>query len=531
MSREKIKNEIETAFNKGTKLEVSKIIERNDVAFVSDVIWELCEESNQAKNLSNELQDLKSKILILQNKSGFRSRVIKLLPERKALVQVGPIKEEVLLSPDINTESLKIGTEVLLVGGGDGRILAKVRNNDIRTGKIIKIKRVLQDNRAIIEENGVEYIVNKFEDLDCNAGDEVRFDTDSQMILEVISEKKNSYDYELHDIPNITLDNVKGLKEEKKLIYERIIYPAIHKEKFEKYGIETIHGAIFYGPSGCGKTFLASAIFNEMKKLREISGSSLKVKSSNKGFFIINGPETLSMWSGETERAIRSIFSSARAAAKEIGFPAIIVWDEIDSVAGKRKNVSTYTPEKTIIPTLLAEIHGVEENKDVILIGTSNRPELIDSALMRPGRLGDLILEIPRPDKEAAKDILLQALTRKEVPEKVIKLINSDLIEQIASHIYDNSKPLATANLNTGEIKRIFRNELTNGALYSHIGEEIIRKSCLEEINNVDEITIEYIVKMIDDTLLRQVGILDQGAKLGFEVDFSNFVTDVTAEN
>ena len=113
MSKEKIKNEIETAFNKGTKLEVSKIIERNDVAFVSDVIWDLCEETKQVKALSDELQDLKNKILTLQNKSGFRSRVIKLLPERKALVQVGPIKEEVLLSPDINTESLKIGVESL----------------------------------------------------------------------------------------------------------------------------------------------------------------------------------------------------------------------------------------------------------------------------------------------------------------------------------------------------------------------------------------------------------------------------------
>ena len=531
MSIDKIKKEIEDAFNKGTKLEINKIIERNDIAFVGDVIWDLCEETSRVENINNELQDLKKKILQLQNKSGFRSRVIKVLPDRKALVQVGPLREEVLLSPDIDIAFLKIGTEVLLIGGGDGRILAKIRNNDICTGKIIKIKRMLQDDRAIIEENGIEHIVNKVEDLDCKAGDEVRFDSESQMILEVISEKKNSYDFELHDVPNITLDNVKGLKEEKKLIYERIIYPAIYKEKFEKYGIETIHGAIFYGPSGCGKTYLASAIFNEMKKLREKNAPSLKVKSSNKGFFIINGPETLSMWSGETERAIRNIFSSAREAAKEIGFPAIIVWDEIDSVAGKRKNINTYTPEKTVIPTLLAEIHGVEENKDVILIGISNRPELLDSALMRPGRLGDLVLEIPRPNKEAAKDILLQALTRKEIPNKVLKLVDSNLIECIASHMYDNSKPLATATRNTGEINKIFRSELTNGALYSHIGEEIIRKSCLEEINNVDELTIEYIIKMIDETLLRQIGILDQGAKLGFEMDFSNFVTDVTSEN
>jgi SpoVK/Ycf46/Vps4 family AAA+-type ATPase len=323
------------------------------------------------------------------------------------------------------------------------------------------------------------------------------------------------------------LSNVKGLKEEKKYIMERIVYPSIYKDKFESYGLKTIRGAILYGPSGCGKTFIASAIFNEMAKLRDKSGVTLKDKTNRKGFFVINGPQVLSKWSGQTEFTIRKIFNEARNAAKQSGFPSIIFWDEIESIAGRRKDVDTYSPEKTIIPTLLSELHGVNTNNDVILIGATNMPSLIDPALMRPGRLGDLILEIPRPDKEASFDILKQCLSKKKMPESIEKLLENKIVENIVDYIFDNENPIAWTKKDLS-VTALFRKNMVNGALFTHIGEEIIRKVCLSEIEGTSVATEKEILEMVDHTMLSQIGALDKGIKCGFDFDVTDLVLDAS---
>lgn len=524
MDEKQLKKAVEVSFSRGSKSDLYKALESTDDAFIVDVLWDLFEESDDGRVNKRELEELREKIKQLNNKSGFRTKCIKLLPERRALVQLGPLKEEVMISPNIDISKLKPGVEVLVIGGNEGRILAEIRDPDIRSGRLAKVKRVLDDARIAIEDGGNELILNCAEGVICKDGDEIRYELESLMVMEVIAENEKS-SYEIEQIPDITLDNVKGLKEEKKLIMEKIIYPSIYKDKFEIYGLKTIRGAIFYGPSGCGKTFLASAIFNEMSKLRIKNVSTLKEKTSRKGFFIINGPSILSKWVGQAEQTIRKIFSDARIAAKESGFPSVIFWDEIESIAGRRKDVDSYTPEKTIVPTLLAELHGVNSDNNVILISATNMPSLIDPALMRPGRLGDLILEIPRPDREAAFDILNSTLN-KNIPESLNKLILDGLVEKIVKHIYDNENPIAYSK-KVSELVALNRTEMVNGALFSSIGEELVRKACISEIEDVDFITVEEIIKMVDKNLLMQIGALDKGVKCGFNFDVNNLVLEV----
>jgi proteasome-associated ATPase len=339
------------------------------------------------------------------------------------------------------------------------------------------------------------------------------------MVLEVLS-KNEKIDFALETVPNISFDDVKGLEEEKKYLQERLIYPIVYREKFKKYGIKPIRAALFHGAPGCGKTYLAKAIFNEMFKLR---GESV----NNKGFFLINGPSVLSKWAGNTEAAIRKIFSDARKTAEITGFPSIIFWDEIESITGKRKDSSTYTPEKTVVPTLLAELQGVDDNNNVVLIGATNMPQLIDPALMRPGRLGDAILEIPRPGKEAAAEIMGAEFSR-GIPEKLQILIDNGLKEKIVSHIFDNPTPLAVATTKNGTIMPLMRQEQVSGALFTQIGEELVRSTCISEIMGTESITLDGATELAENIMLNQIGVLDAGVKSGFTFNTEDYVIDIS---
>jgi SpoVK/Ycf46/Vps4 family AAA+-type ATPase len=416
--------------------------------------------------------------------------------------------------------NLKRGTEVLIIGCNEGRVIAGVREPSFSEGRLSKIQRVLDDGRVLIEDGGHGLILSMAEGLgEFKSGDEIRYDLDSLMVLEVIS-SENSSVFALSDKPDFTFDDIKGLDEEKKFLRERIVYPAVYKEKFKKYGLKAIRGALLHGPPGNGKTMLAGAIFNEIATLKKTNDFS--------GFFLINGPEVLNKWAGNTEEAIRNIFEQARLANKKSGIPSVICWDEIESITGKRKDSSTYTPEKTVVPTLLAQMQGVINGGDVILIGLTNRPDLIDPALMRPGRMGDAILEIPRPDNEAGAAILDKVFQREELPAGLKCIIDQGLRNKLIEHTYDNENPLAFAKLQSGETSPLMRQEMVNGALFAQIGEELVLKACMAEIYGSDPPTIPEAIEMLDNILLNQLGVLDAGAKNGFTFNTSDYVIDVS---
>jgi len=533
MDRYEIRREVQRAFSKDNKDHLYKTLRTEDTATLVDILWEYMEEADGAyiakrelAEKQNELEDLLKKIKALNDKSGQRTRCLEVLPDRRALIQLGPLKEEVMISPSVNVNQLKPGTEVLVIGGNEGRLIAAVRKSSLHEGRITKVHAVLDDERVIIEDGGHEFILRLAEGVTCNKGDKIRYDLDAQMILEVLENAEFST-FSLSEIPEATFDDVKGLEAEKEFLKERIIYPVIYREKFNKYGIKPIRAALFHGPSGCGKTFFAGAIFNEMLRLKK-EGPNTQNANDYKGFFVINGPEVLSKWAGTTEETIRKIFEEARKAAAESKCPSLIFWDEIESITRKRTDSATYTPEKTVVPTLLSEIQGLESTHNVILIGATNRPDLIDPALMRPGRLGDAIIEIPRPDRQAGKDILEKSLIRDEVPQALKVLLGEGLIEQLVTHTYDNENPLAFAKLQDGSSKPLMRQEMVNGALFTQLGEEIVRKACMADIKNGESPKVSELLKMSDNILLSQIGILDAGVKNGFTLDISNYVMEVS---
>lgn len=519
MERFKLRRLIEDAFDSFDKEFLYDKIKSEDLYYVLDILWEYMIVAEE-QPATQELEKLRKMIKTLDDKSGQRAKCLQVLENRRALIQHGPLKEEVMISPSVDISKLKLGTEVLVIGNAEGRIVSGIRESSTE-GKLSKVQRVLDNGRIVIDEGGNQIILKLIEFLKCKDGDEVRYDPDSQIVLEIIHAKEQN-EYTLSVIPTETFDDVKGLEKEKKYLLERIIYPSVYREKFEKYGIKPVKGAILYGASGCGKSLLASAIFNEMAKVKY---GALQEKITE-GFFVINGPSLLSKWAGNTEASIRKIFNEARLAAKKTGFPSIIFWDEIESITGKRKDTATYTPEKTVVPTLLAELQGIKKDNDVILIGASNRPDLIDAALMRPGRLGDIILEIPRPEKEAAKDIINAKISKNSTPVGLKELIEQRITDKIISHIYDNEKPLTV--LKMGKIP-VMRQQMINGALFANIGEELIRRSCLVEINNSAPLTVENVITFVDEILLMQLGVLDS-VNIGFDFDFSDYTLDVSLE-
>lgn len=505
MDRYEIRSAINNAFEKSNKRSFLDVLEKEDMDFCADAIMDYVRHASACED---ELEKLRLMIKELGiNKSGLRTHCIRLLSKNKALVQIGPLKEEVVISPSVNIKLLKPGVEVFVVGSAEGRLITGIRKSKLTNGRLGKIHKVLGD-RVVIDDAGNELIMQLCHDLICKEGDKVRYDPESGIVMEVIDSETSSY--MVTDIPKITFDDVKGLEKEKEFLKERIIYPCIYKEKFQKYGLKPIRAAILHGAPGCGKTFISKALFNEMSKC------------NGKGFFLINGPQLLSKWAGETEAAIRNVFDQAKKIAKETGLPSLIFWDEIESITRKRTDSASYSPEKTVVPTILAELQGLDSDHDIILIAATNRPELIDPALMRPGRLGDAIIEIPRPTKGAAIEILKSFLKEH---------LLSNEIDELASYIYDNEKPIAKTKLEDGTINIIMRKDYVSGALFAQIGEEILRKLCLAEINEKQKPEIGDFVQHIENILLSQVGILDSGIKNSFEFSTQNHITEITLDS
>src|SRR5437588_7783005 len=214
----------------------------------------------------------------------------------------------------------------------------------------------------------------------------------------------------LEEVPDISYDDVGGLDTQIEAITDAVELPFVYRELFIEHKLPPPKGILLYGPPGCGKTLIAKAVANSLaKKVAEVTGN----KTAKSYFINIKGPELLNKYVGETERQIRLVFQRAREKAEE-GMPVIIFFDEMDSLFRTRGTGIRSDMESTIVPQLLAEIDGVETLKNVIVIGASNREDLIDPAILRPGRL-DVKIKIERPDAPGARDIMSKYLNP-EVP-------------------------------------------------------------------------------------------------------------------
>ncbi len=350
-------------------------------------------------------------------------------------------KMRLTLSPNIETSGLKQGQTVRL-----NEALTVVEAGAFEAvGEISTLREILEDgHRALVvghadEERivwlaeplvGVEYLPEGVEiplDIDgepprkLRPGDSLLVDTKAGYAFERIP-KAEVEDLVLEEVPDVSYGDIGGLTRQIEQIRDAVELPFLHKDLYREYSLRPPKGVLLYGPPGCGKTLIAKAVANSLaKKMAELRGEDSREAKSY--FLNIKGPELLNKFVGETERHIRLIFQRAREKASE-GTPVIVFFDEMDSIFRTRGTGVSSDVETTVVPQLLSEIDGVEGLENVIVIGASNREDMIDPAILRPGRL-DVKIKIERPDAEAAQDIFSKYLTE-NLP------VNTDDLDEFA---------------------------------------------------------------------------------------------------
>ncbi len=313
-------------------------------------------------------------------------------------------KMRVAVSPSVETADLQPGQEVML---NEAFNVVAARAFE-RTGEIVILKDVIDDDRALVvahaDEERVVQLSGPLREEKLRVGDALMLEGRSGFVFEKIP-RAEVEELVLEEVPDIDYSDIGGLSAQIEQIRDAVELPFLHPDLFREHGLKPPKGILLYGPPGCGKTLIAKAVANSLaKKAAEMRG----VKESKSYFLNVKGPELLNKYVGETERHIRLIFARAREKAGE-GTPVVVFFDEMDSLFRTRGSGVSSDVETTIVPQLLSEIDGVERLENVIVIGASNREDMIDPAILRPGRL-DVKIKIQRPDAEAARDIFAKYL-------------------------------------------------------------------------------------------------------------------------
>jgi proteasome-associated ATPase len=316
-----------------------------------------------------------------------------------ATVMVSGRKLEVNVAPEVELDELRLGQEVRL--NESMNVIAPAGFED--RGEIMTISELLGDGRLLVlghtDDERIVHLSGPLRDQPLKAGDSVLVDVRVNTALERVP-KAEVEQLVLEQVPDITYEQIGGLKSQVEAIRDAVELPYLHAELFVEHELRAPKGILLYGPPGCGKTMIAKAVANSLaQRVAERTG-----REDVRSYFLnVKGPELLNKYVGETERQIRLIFQRAREKSAE-GFPVIVFFDEMESLFRTRGSGVSSDVETTIVPQLLAEIDGVESLKDVVVIGASNREDMIDPAILRPGRL-DVKIKVDRPDAVAAREI------------------------------------------------------------------------------------------------------------------------------
>lgn len=313
-------------------------------------------------------------------------------------------KVQVVATPEASEEVLEPGQELLL---NDALQVVGVGRFDDR-GELMSVAEILDDGRVLVVGRGdderVIHLSGRARERGVRAGDTLLVDIRSGTASERI-ERSEVDRLVLEEVPDVTYADIGGLGSQIEAIRDAVELPYLHADLYERYALEAPKGILLYGPPGCGKTMIAKAVAGSLA--RRASGDPDAPARSH--FLSVKGPELLNKYVGETERQIRLIFQRARERSRE-GYPVVVFFDEMEALFRTRGTGISSDVETTIVPQLLAEIDGVESLRDVIVIGASNREDMIDPAILRPGRL-DVKIRIERPGRSAARDILRLTLT------------------------------------------------------------------------------------------------------------------------
>jgi len=462
----------------------------------------------QQKNsdLTTLLSDAKLQLLSLRDQveqlgappSGFG--IFLDLYENDADVLINGKKMRVTISPEIDKKQLSSGREVIL---NESLNIISIHGFEI-AGEIVKLKSLLDDNsRAVVigraDEERVVRIADSLSAVNIKAGDSLLLDSKSGFVYEKIP-KSEVEELVLEEVPDVNYEDIGGLGAQIEQIRDAVELPFLHKDLYAEHQLKAPKGILLYGPPGCGKTLIAKAVANSLaKKVTEKTGNI-----DGKSYFLnIKGPELLNKYVGETERHIRLIFQRARDKASE-GTPVIVFFDEMDSLFKTRGSGVSSDVENTIVPQLLSEIDGVEGLENVIVIGASNREDMIDPAILRPGRL-DVKIKIQRPNAKGAAEILSKYLTsdlpineddlaiHKGDREATVKFMIDKAVEQMYNES-DQNRFIEVTYAN-GDKEVMYFKDFSSGAMLENIVSRA-KKAAIKEFlqSNKKGIRVEHLI-------------------------------------
>jgi proteasome-associated ATPase len=398
-------------------------------------------------------------------------------------------KMRVSVGPEIDTESLLRGSEVLL---NESLNVISIRRSEV-VGEVVNILEVLEDGVRVIvsvrgDESRVVELGDELRGSHIRNGDTYRLDTRANMLLERLPQP-NVDDLLLEEVPDVSYEDIGGLESQIEEIADAVELPFLQQDLFAEYRLPPPKGILLYGPPGCGKTLIAKAVANSLAKK---VASRLGTDKGRSYFINIKGPELLNKYVGETERQIRLVFQRAREKSEE-GWPVIVFFDEMDSMFRARGTGVSSDMESTIVPQLLAELDGVEKLNNVIVIGATNREDLIDPAILRPGRL-DVKIKIDRPTRDSARRILRMYLNE-EIPicsleitnhEGSVKAVVEAMADATIASMYDQTadNEFLEVTYQNGDKEVLYYKDFSSGAMIENVVRRAKKTAIKREISD-----------------------------------------------
>jgi len=448
---------------------------------VRDAKRELARANARNQKLTSTIETARERITTLRDEVEKLSQppsaygtVLQVNDDGSVDVYSGGRKMRVGVHPEL-VEGLQPGQEVVL---NDSMSIVLARTHDT-TGEVVTVKEVLAGGqRALVVGRGDEERVAELADdlvgSGLHSGDSVMLDPRSRILLEVLP-RPEVEDLVLEEIPDVSYEDVGGLDRQIEQIVDAVELPFLHQDLFAEYDLPAPKGILLYGPPGCGKTLIAKAVANSLAaKVSEVSGDD----EARSYFLNIKGPELLNKYVGETERQIRLVFQRAREKSEQ-GWPVIVFFDEMESLFRTRGTGISSDIESTIVPQLLAEIDGVETLRNVIVIGASNREDLIDPAILRPGRL-DVKIKIERPDATAAAAIFSRYLVGElPIDEGLVETVGGGdrnkaalaMIDETVAEMYseDEQNRFLEVTYQNGDKEVLYFRDFSSGAMVENI--------------------------------------------------------------
>ena len=436
----------------------------------------------QRETEMKQLQGVVEKLTAPANRIG---TLLDLPGEGVARIAVGGSEFYANIDPRLNQESLQLGAQILV---NEAYVLIETLGLD-RNGPIVRVKELLPDGRIRLEgETGRPgHLLDRgssLHDMALKAGDEVRLDPTQRLAIEQLEPAKSS-NHTLADTPTVTWEQIGGQQEAIEAIRRAIEYPLLHAKTFQAYQFSQPKGFLLYGPPGCGKTLIgqatASSLAQVVAREHDLTQGSHEPSAhppiTGGTFLHVKGPEVLNMWVGESERIVRDLFLQARERRKEGLLPFLFI-DEAESILGTRRAQRSYNISNTLVPMFCAELDGIDSLQDVVVILASNRPDLIDPAVLRPGRI-DRKIKVARPGRQEAMEImgvyfsptlpLHKGLVMEHGGDQ--RVAYDHLVEETVNAIFartDENRVLSI-RLRNGKQETLYRRDLISGAILASI--------------------------------------------------------------